>query len=392
MSDLYRSALSARISKLPMLPPEDDEDDEESEAADSLGSLPPPVAGIGPTTMPGTRAYASAHRKRAPDPELTPLSASVYFTQATQVAVQDSGLDVRAYYTPPRASEGGDTGTVMVCHHGAGQSALTFALAAGEITQLSRGECGVLALDCRGHGKTVTTTPRPGPEGGEEDFSIQTLTSDFVNTLKVVYPDPSTAPTLLLVGHSLGGSVIVRACPVLQEFKYRITGVAVLDIVEEFTLEALPMMHSLLDARPDGFGSQEEAIEWHLKTNAVRNPLSARVSVPAMIQPAPEGTSPPWIWRTPLRSTAPYWTSWFTSLSKLFLSARTARLLVLAGTERLDRELMIGQMQGKFQLSVIPGAGHLLQEDDPRRLAEVLVEFWRRNERVVPGVKKVGER
>ena len=53
---------------------------------------------------------------------------------------------------------------------------------------------------------------------------------------------------------------------------------------------------------------------------------------------------------------------WFTSLSKLFLGARTARLLVLAGTERLDRELMIGQMQGKFQLSVISGVGHMLQE------------------------------
>lgn len=32
--------------------------------------------------------------------------------------------------------------------------------------------------------------------------------------------------------------------------------------VSEFTLEALPTMHSLLDARPEGFGSQEEAIEW----------------------------------------------------------------------------------------------------------------------------------
>ena len=53
---------------------------------------------------------------------------------------------------------------------------------------------------------------------------------------------------------------------------------------------------------------------------------------------------------------------WFTSLSKLFLSARTARLLVLAGTERLDRELMIGQMQGKFQLVVVPDTGHMIHE------------------------------
>lgn len=85
---------------------------------------------------------------------------------------------------------------------------------------------------------------------------------------------------------------------------------------------------------------------------------------------------------------------WFTSLSRTFLSSRTARLLILAGTDRLDQELMIGQMQGKFQLEVIQGVGHMVQEDDPRRLAELVVGFWRRNERLVvgiKGVKKVGE-
>jgi hypothetical protein len=30
-------------------------------------------------------------------------------------------------------------------------------------------------------------------------------------------------------------------------------------------------------------------------------------------------------------------------------------------------------------------------QDDPRRLAEIAVGFWRRNERVIVGVKKVGE-
>ena len=53
---------------------------------------------------------------------------------------------------------------------------------------------------------------------------------------------------------------------------------------------------------------------------------------------------------------------WFTGLSSRFLAARTARLLVLAGTDRLDKELMIGQMQGKFQMVVVPGVGHMLHE------------------------------
>lgn len=44
------------------------------------------------------------------------------------------------------------------------------------------------------------------------------------------------------------------------------------------------------------------------------------------------------------------------------MAARTARILVLAGTERLDKELMIGQMQGKFQMVVVPGVGHMVQE------------------------------
>lgn len=40
MSDLYRSAIHARIAKLPSMIPAEGDEDEESEAADSLGSLP----------------------------------------------------------------------------------------------------------------------------------------------------------------------------------------------------------------------------------------------------------------------------------------------------------------------------------------------------------------
>lgn len=152
-------------------------------------------------------------------------------------------------------------------------------------------------------------------------------------------------------------------------------------------------MNSLLNARPDGFDSPEEAIEWHVNTKAIRNPKSARVSIPVILRPSGSDSPlvPKHIWRTPLRSTAPYWRSWFEGLSSKFLAARTARLLVLAGTDRLDKELMIGQMQGKFQLMVVPGVGHMLQEDDPTGTAKILTDFWRRNERLVAGIKKVGE-
>lgn len=56
---------------------------------------------------------------------------------------------------------------------------------------------------------------------------------------------------------------------------------------------------------------------------------------------------------------------------------------------------MIGQMQGKFQLEVVANVGHMLHEDNPARIAEIVVAFWKRNERLVlpVGIKvrKVGE-
>ncbi|KIL65721.1 hypothetical protein M378DRAFT_125152 [Amanita muscaria Koide BX008] len=380
MSDLYRSAISARLAKLPLDPPSSNEEDEENDAeeeTDSLGDLP--GSGMGPPAMP--RGFHPIKRQpNPPNPAYAPIPGSSFFDSASQVAVPSRGLDFRVYYTPPKYSEG----TVMICHHGAGYSGLSFACLAKEVKDLSNGELGVLALDARRHGKTMPDTLE------DDDLSIDTLVSDFSELVQAMFSDPEKAPSLLLVGHSMGGSVMVRAVPLLQDKKYRITGVTVLDVVEGSAIEALPYMHNLLNARPDGFDSIEEAVEWHVSTNTIRNPNSARISIPTIFKHVPNAFKP-YQWRTPLRSTAPYWTSWFSGLSKSFLEARTARLLVLAGTDRLDRELMIGQMQGKFQMEVVPGVGHMLQEDDPTRLAEILVEFWKRNERVVIGVKKVGE-
>ncbi|KAJ7574027.1 Alpha/Beta hydrolase protein [Mycena floridula] len=376
MSGLYRSAISARLARLPPdLPAVDDEDDEEAEGLDSLGSLP---SGMGPPAMPAI----SRHKKKEPNPAYAPISAAGFFAEAVQVAVPARKLDCRVYYTPCKSVDG----TVMVCHHGAGYSGLSFACFAKEVMDLSHGECGVLALDARRHGKTTSSDE-------DQNLSIDVLVEDFSAVIQAVFPEPASAPTLLLIGHSMGGSVVVRACPLLLDLKYRVAGVAVLDVVEGSAIDALPYMNNLLNARPDGFDSIEHAVEWHVTTKTIRNKNSARVSVPSIIMPSKSSleSASPYEWRTTLRSTAPYWLSWFTGLSSKFLSAKSARILVLAGTDRLDKELMIGQMQGKFQMVVVPDVGHMLHEDNPTKIAEILVDFWRRNERLVAGIKKVGD-
>ena len=140
MSDLYRSAMHARIAKLPLDLPEEEDEDEESEAADSIGALP--SLSMGPPT---------SRLPRTPNPEYAPISGASYFSEAVQVDIPASKLDVRVYYTPPQTTDG-SAGSVMVCHHGAGFGGLSFALFAKEVTRLSNGELGVLSLDARRHG------------------------------------------------------------------------------------------------------------------------------------------------------------------------------------------------------------------------------------------------
>jgi len=100
-------------------------------------------------------------------------------------------------------------------------------------------------------------------------------------------------------------------------------------------MEALPHMHALLNTRPEGFDSIEEAIEWQyvftknhflqttdrilvlpsVNTRTINNPASARISVPSILVQKDSTLSPrtranevhEYRWRTPLRSTAPYW-------------------------------------------------------------------------------------
>ena len=47
--------------------------------------------------------------------------------------------------------------------------------------------------------------------------------------------------------------------------------------------------------------------------------------------------------------------------------------------DRLDTALTVGQMQGKFQLSVMPTAGHAIHEDQPQKVAELIATFITRH-------------
>jgi len=55
-------------------------------------------------------------------------------------------------------------------------------------------------------------------------------------------------------------------------------------------------------------------------------------------------------WRIDLGHTEKHWPGWFKGLSAKFLELPVDKMLLLAGIDRLDKELTVGQMQGMFQI------------------------------------------
>jgi len=235
---------------------------------------------------------------------------------------------------------------------------------------------GILSLEAREHGSVVVSTT-----SGEEilDFSISTLVNDAMAMIRGVQEQQkwTQLPPSVFIGHSLGGAVAthIAASGVLSA---QLVGFLVLDVVEGSAIEALSHMRTYLASRPPSFASVDAAVEWHVRSRTIRDAESARASVPSLLIRSEDGR---WKWRTDLRRTERWWEEWFTGMSGLFLRGRAAKGLILAGTDRLDKELMVGQMQGKFQLTVIPEAGHFVQEDVPDKMAQLAAEFFRRNDR-----------
>ena len=82
---------------------------------------------------------------------------------------------------------------------------------------------------------------------------------------------------------------------------------------------------------------------------------SARVSMPTqVVAKVNEQTGiTKYVWRTDLIASKPYWESWFKGLTQCFLGVKVPKQLLLAGSDRMDKELTIAQMQGKFKMVVV---------------------------------------
>ncbi|CEI86177.1 Putative Protein phosphatase methylesterase 1 [Rhizopus microsporus] len=333
------SSLEREIFKKPQLPLESIREDE-----GNFNNTPP------------------SQRQSSSSQKYSPNEWQDYFDESINLNISGTNDVFRIYKTDSVKPDG----PLFLMHHGAGSSALSFGWVAKHIRELTQGEYGVIAIDCRGHGATKTED--------ELDFSLERMSTDLIAIIRAIVKENQD---VVLVGHSMGGSVVVNVAH--KRVLKNIMGVTVIDVVEGSAIDALSSMTRILNSRPKQFNTYEQAVQWSIQSNTLMNLASAKLSIPPLLT----STDNKLKWITDLSKTQPYWSEWFTGLSEKFLNSGTAKLLILAGTDRLDKPLIIGQMQGKFQLEIFPDSGHFVQEDVPMKTATCLIEFFRRNRRLI---------
>jgi protein phosphatase methylesterase 1 len=190
MSDLAKHFAKAKLSSLPPpepLPEELPEYEDDSSSASSMSSTG--------TVMPtNTQRPAPA------------IHWSDYFAQELYLKQSRPGeghAKFHVYVTPPASSRA----PLLVLHHGAGSSAMSFALMAKEVKK-AMPELGILAIEARDHGSVVF-----GADGNiDTNLSVDVLSQDLVDMLlltqeKLGWPE---LPAIVLIGHSLGGAVVTH--------------------------------------------------------------------------------------------------------------------------------------------------------------------------------------
>ncbi|EMP23925.1 Protein phosphatase methylesterase 1 [Chelonia mydas] len=215
---------------------------------------------------------------------------------------------------------------------------------------------------------------------------------DVGNVVEAMYGD--LPPPIMLIGHSMGGAIAVHTAA--SNLVPSLLGLCMIDVVEGTAMDALNSMQNFLRGRPKTFKSIENAIEWRCEDAA--SPEVPKAIVEGIIEEEEEEEEEDYegrgsvnkrkkeddtetkkehlyTWRIELSKTEKYWEGWFRGLSNLFLSCSTPKLLLLAGVDRLDKDLTIGQMQGKFQMQVLPQCGHAVHEDAPDKVAEAVATF-----------------
>ncbi|KAJ8798281.1 hypothetical protein J1605_001406 [Eschrichtius robustus] len=248
---------------------------------------------------------------------------------------------------------------------------------------ISRVQCRIVALDLRGHGETKVKN--------SEDLSAETMAKDVGNVVEAMYGD--LPPPIMLIGHSMGGAIAVHTAS--SNLVPSLLGLCMIDVVEGTAMDALNSMQNFLRGRPKTFKSLENAVEWSVKSGQIRNLESARVSMVGQVKQCEGITSPEGsksivegiieeeeedeegsesVNKRKKEDDMEVGEGLYSWKDGVGNGSKVCKVRK-GGVDRLDKDLTIGQMQGKFQMQVLPQCGHAVHEDAPDKVAEAVATF-----------------
>jgi len=281
-----------------------------------------------------------------------------------------------AYFSTYNVKSPGST-TVLVFIHGAGHSYASWITLLSSM--INKNECGVelpeiILVDLPGHGNSSAMT-------SDEQWSKSYLLKALINVLNLHNDSQSVGKEYILVGHSLGGALVIHLLTETS-LKVNLGGCIVLDCVEGVALQNLHRMEQFVARQKEEFVDVSEAIRWCLGEGGIlKSEKSAGNSVPTQLVKTENGS---YVWKADLKKSIPYWRDWFLGCSDSFVSHPSPfKVLVVAGShEMLDSKLIIGHMQGKFQVQFLQEVGHLIHEDAPEEISSIIISLLERKERM----------
>ncbi|MEN3348282.1 MAG: hypothetical protein V7632_1917 [Bradyrhizobium sp.] len=249
----------------------------------------------------------------------------------------------------------GGEGPAAILLHGGALSARTW----DYVAMALRSEFRLLALDMRGHGASDWS----------DDYSIASCANDLVAVL-----DGSGIERAHIAGMSLGGTV---GCEFALRHPDRTESLAMIDVISRPVFAATKRMRAFMTDFP-GAASVDEVVEMALAVSPRSDPERLRYRMRTLLKRGADGRL---VWKRDQRRPVDYaailahlagFETRVQDIAAPFLLARGSDSLIF--TADAGRDFTTRFRDGRWV--DIPGAGHNVQEDNPRDLAEALKAFW----------------
>ncbi|MFB9269038.1 alpha/beta fold hydrolase [Bradyrhizobium erythrophlei] len=266
----------------------------------------------------------------------------------------------RSFRTPDRPSihtlDWGGLGPPAVLLHGGALTARTWDFVAMAL----RSDFRLVALDMRGHGASEWA----------DDYSITSYATDVVAVL-----DGLALERAHIAGMSLGGTA---ACEFALRHPDRTESLAMVDVISRPVFAATARMRAFMTGFP-GAATVDEVVAMALAVSPRSDPERLRYRMRTLLKRGDDGRL---VWKRDQRRPTDFpailnhlagFEARVAEMVAPFLLVRGGESLIV--TEDAARDFTARFPDGRWV--TIAGAGHNVQEDNPRDLADALRAFWR---------------